>query len=103
VNRERKSCLTTELESDECCVGSGEMALHFLKTNCQRAVVKIQLKETTLTHAPTGPSVHSNQVQALGDFGSSRHLLRLRRDFQWSDCICPGHFEYENSGSTGFT
>lgn len=78
--------------SDVLCVGwgGGSSISQLLKTNCQTAVVKIQLKETTLAHAPAEPSIHSNQVQALRDWGltalaqAQERLSMVRLCLSWA-------------------
>lgn len=73
MNRERQRHSARDVKSDVCvCVKSDGVCVcvcspffQLLEANCQRAVAETKLKETTLTHALTGLSVHSNQAQAL--------------------------------------
>lgn len=100
MNRERQSHLVTELESVGCGVG-GE-ALHFLSFSKQNVkelfVVKIHLKEITLVHAPTGPSVRSNKhSETLGPHGT---FSGSRETFNGQTVSLMGHFEHESLGSS---
>lgn len=78
--------------------GGGSSFSQLLKTNSQRAVVKIHLKGITLVHAPAGPSAHSNKrSETLGPHGT---CSGSGETFNGQTVSPLGHFEHENLGSS---